>query len=242
MQIKNSCWNLIFLFFWISTNFTWGPPGGPPPYWELIACVRAALQAREYNKGSNLLWSPPEGSGRLKEAAVLALAFHFAPRAGNRESVISSESSQTLALCDKPCKEQQVRGMFLQLSALTQSKWQWGSCNILVLGLPKPQHPFIFQSGRLALAPPVALTAQPVWFALAFWESCHVAAHIVPARLHGQCSSLFPRPQSGSSVSAQSCLFHLSFDQCHHDGHGYHCGWSQSSLLPPFKGFQSLSG
>lgn len=82
--------------------------------------MRAALRASEYNRGSDLLWSPPEGSGGLKEAAVLVVAFHFAPRAAN--SLISSESSQTLALSDKPHKEQQVRGLFLQLSALIQSK------------------------------------------------------------------------------------------------------------------------
>jgi len=55
------------------------------------------------------------------------------------------------------------------------------------------------------------------------------------------CSSS-PYPQSGYSVTAHSCLFHWSFDQCHHDGHDFHCNWPQSRLLPHFKGLQSLSG
>lgn len=179
-----------------------------------------------------MLWSPPEGSGRLKEAAVLAVAFHFSPHVWNSESVISSAPSQTLAFSDKPCKEQQGRGMFLQLSALTQSKiseaaaisWPGSYPNYSILSSSKVE-------GRLALALLVVLTAQPVWFALAFLESCHVAAHTVPARLHGQCSSSSPCPQSGYSVSAHSWLFPLSFVLCHHDGHGYHCGWSQRIVV-----------
>lgn len=126
--------------------------------------------------------------------------------------------------------------------SLNPEQNQWGSCNLLALELPNSSILFFSKVEGLHWLCWLCWLRSPVWFAVAFWESCHVTAHMVPARLHRQCSSSSPRPQCGYSVSAHSCLFHLPFDQCHHYGHGSHCGWSQSSLLSPLKGFQSPPG
>lgn len=163
--------------------------------------MRAALWAGEYHRGSNLLWSPPEGSGRLKEAAVLAVAFHFSPRAGNRESAISSESSQMLDLSDKTLQEQQVHGMFLQLPALTQSKWQGGSCKRLVLWLPRPWHPFLFETA-------LACSYWLCWLHVCL-GMCWVLPHC------GTCS-----PCKAPGAATRICLLCLSSGQWHQDGHG----------------------
>lgn len=120
--------------------------------------------------------------------------------------------------------------------SLNPEQNQWGSCNLLALGLPKLQHAFLFQSGRLALALLDVLTAQPVWFALAFWESCHVTAHMVPARFLLSLSSewIFCEcPQLPLSLVLWSVSSWWPW---------YHCGWSQSSLLSPLTGFQSPPG
>lgn len=178
--------------------------------------MRAALWAGEYHRGSNSLWSPPAGSGRLKEAAVLAVAFHFSTRAENRESAISSESSQMLDLSDKTLQEQQVRRMFLQLPALTQSKWQGGSCKGLVLGIPRPWHPFLFQ------------TALACWCWLCWLQVCLGMWRVLP---HCGTGSPCKAPRAATHI----CLLRLSSDQWHQDAHGHHVAGHEAACWSSLK-------
>lgn len=104
--------------------------------------------------------------------------------------------------------------MFLQSSALTQSKiseaaatsWPWGYPNSSMLSSSKVEglHWLCWMCWLHSLSDLPWHFGNPA-----------MSQHIWS--LQGSSS---PCPQSGYSVNAHSCLFLLSFDQCHHDGHG----------------------
>lgn len=116
--------------------------------------------------------------------------------------------------------------MFLQLPTLTWSRWQSGNCNCMILGLPRPQRPFFFQTTLSCLH----------WLCWLCWlhtclgrgESCRTSAHVVLTRLRDTIPYL---PSSFVLWSVPSQWSRLSL-----------WSWSQGSLLLLSEVSHSLSG